>query len=980
MTAVLGSMVGTADPAFAGCAVTGDVITIKCGNDGVYVQPQQGDASLRVDGLTISGSDNKIDFFPSDTDPDVFGTLTLSVSNTTINTPDYGGINVAPKVRVDSIDIRLDPTVTIVNNGGFGGLWVRAELGGDITINSGAGITSTGGSPALTATTNDGSVSIVNTGNLSSDSDRGIYADGGHDSTGGELVSVTNSGDVTAYAEAIRMIQYHGDIRAENSGDVTSQTQSAIYAWSDTTGAISVTNSGSAVSTAASADKKAGIRVASEYGNATVVNSGLAQAEAYGVRVSAGTETGGAGFGDITVENRAMGEMVGTSDTGLHLVTINGAVSVTNDGSISGANGVYARTNLGRVDVVNAGTITATAGTGVLLTGDSVTLTNSGTIEASGGGAVSLSGATSRLILRDGSSISGTVSAAGDATLQLDFAGATTLDAALLGDGAQYRGFDTISATGAGLLTMIGTSDYSGLVSLSGGNVVVDGDIRDAAFLVGRGVTLSGTGNVGDLTVADGGAVAPGHSPGTLYVYGDLSFQTGSSYVADLTTTGLSDTIVVSGNVSIASGTTLVVENLRVANPLTTVYQLITATGAVTGSFTALRDPWAFIDLDVNYNPSSVTLGYQRTGTTFADAALGGNARAVAAALDSFGAASSFYDDLLWSQAASAQSVFDQLSGSLHVSQIGGQVESDLLFSSLMLSHLQPSVGSTTAGETRRVGEETSLWMSGFGRRAERDGNGLGSDMTDNSRGLAFGATTMLGDEWTFGVAGAIGTDHVTNDSGSGRSEADSYFLGLSAARDVGAFRVSLGGAYTFRSIDTTRSVALGTVNEELTAGYDARSLQAFGEVSTLIGQGDLHWQPFGNLVFVHYDSDGFAESGGTTALAGQGMSDSTLYSTLGLRLAWNVPVSGLENAAVTAHAGWRHAFGDDASDRRMAFLSGGDGFTVAGVKAAKDAVVLGLGVSMAPTQNSSLSIGYDGQFGDGTAAHGIKADWKLRF
>ncbi len=978
-TTVLG-MVGIAEPALSACVVTGDATEIKCDNTGVVVKPNKGDVSLSVDGLTISGNDNKIDFFPDDNDPDAFGTLTLSVSNTSINTPDYGGINVAPKVLVESIDISLDPTVTIVNTGGFGGLWVRAETGGDITINSGAAITSTGTS-AINAATNKGSVTIVNSGALSSSSNWGIYADGGYSSAGGQLVSVINSGDISAYAEGIRMIQYHGDITAENSGAVTSQTESAIYSWSDSLGAIKITNSGSAVSSAASSGNKAGIRVASEYGDASVVNSGLAQAEAYGVRVSAGTETGGDGFGDITIDNTVTGQMIGISNTGLHLVTINGDITVTNAGSISGANGVYARTNLGDVSVVNSGTVTSTAGTGVALTGDSVTLTNSGTITASGGNAVSLTADTSRLILKDGSSITGNVVASGDATLQLDFSNATTLDASYIGDTAQYQGFDTVAATGSGVLTLDGTSNYSGLVSLTGGNVIVDGDLRSADFLVGRGVQLSGTGSVGDLTVDNGGSVAPGHSPGTMYVYGDLSFLTGSTYVADLTTTGLSDNIVVSGNVNIAGGTTLAVANLRVTNPLTTVYELVTLSGSgtVSGSFTTLRDPWSFIDLEVNYNPSSVTLGYQQVGASFMNSATGINARSVGRAIDSFGTASAFYDDLLWSNGTSPDAALDQLTGAIHASQIGGHVESDLLFSTLMLSQLNGS-GLASFPTQKTVAGDGTFWMTGFGRRAERDGADLGSALTDTGRGLAFGANGAFVEGWDVGMAAAIGSDRVSADTGSGYSKADSYYVGLSAATSFDALRLSFGGAYTLRTIDTTRTVALGTVNDRLTADYNSQSFQAFSEVSTVLSQGDVRWQPFGNLTFVHYDSDGFTEQGGSAALSGTGLSDSTLYSTLGARFAWALPAIGTTTGAVNAHAGWRHAFGESTADMQMAFVSGGDGFNIAGAKPARDSAVVGLGVSFAPTPASTVSVSYDGQFGDGDAAHGVKAGWSLRF
>jgi outer membrane autotransporter protein len=965
-TTVLG-MVGMAAPALSACIVTGDADEIKCDNTGVVVKPNQGDVSLSVDGLTISGNDNKIDFFPDDADPDAFGTLTLSVSNTSINTPNYGGINVAPVMRVESINVTLDPTVTITNSGGFGGLWVRAQTGGDITINSGAEITSTGSS-AISATTNDGSVSIVNSGDLSSSSERGIYADGGFESEGGQRVSVINSGDIDAELEGIRMIQYNGDIYAENSGALTSQTQRALYAWSAAVGNIEIINSGSAISSA-----RAGTILSATIGNASLTNSGLLQGADFGADLYTDD-------GTLTVENTATGQIIGAT-IGLQMSAVAGDISVENAGSISGASGMTAETADGSISVDNTGTITATSGTGVALTGDAATLTNSGTITASGGNAVTLTADTSRLVLKDGSSITGNVVASGDATLQLDFSNATTLDVSDIGDTAQYQGFDTVAATGSGVLTLDGTSLYSGLVSLTGGNVVVDGDLRYAQFLVGTGVQLSGTGSVGDLTVGDGGSVAPGHSPGTLYVYGDLSFLSGSTYVADLTTSGLSDNIVVSGDVTIAANTTLSVANLRVANPLTTFYELVTLTGSgtVTGSFTTLRDPWSFIDLDVNYNTSSVTLGYQQVGATFTNSATGINARSVGRAIDSFGTASSFYDDLLWSNGTSPDAALDQLTGAIHASQIGGHVESDMLFSTLMLSQLNGS-GSMSLPAEKAVKGDGTFWMTGFGRRAERDGANLGSALTDTGRGLAFGANGTFTDGWDVGMAAAIGSDRVSADSGSGYSKADSYYVGLSAATSLNALRLSFGGAYTLRTVDTDRTVALGTVNDRLKADYDSQSFQAFSEISTVLSQGDLRVQPFGNLTFVHYDSDSFTEQGGTAALSGTGLSDSTLYSTLGARFSWALPTMGATPGAVTAHAGWRHAYGESTADMQMAFVSGGDSFNIAGAKPARDSAVVGLGVSFAPTPASTVSVSYDGQFGDGDAAHGVKAGWSLRF
>lgn len=966
---LLGAVAISPGAAQAGCSVSGDAQIVECDSDGVFFLPQQGDVSAAVDSMAISSGSVNVIVQQSGQ----FGNVSLSVSNTNVTSTSGAGAVTLQGVAADLLAVSLGSDVSITNGDGYGGLFVAALQSGNISINSAAAITSTNSS-GIYAVTSDGTVAIVNSGALSALDNYGIFVGANNDAVEQKSVSVINSANIQSENAGIAVGQFYGDVYIENSGAITSVVNGAIVASAEYGGNIELQNSGSAVSTDGS-----GARFSADYGNVDVTNSGLIQGAFAGLSAYISMNSL-SGYGDITIENTATGRIIGQDSGGLSLATANGSIAVNNAGLITGGRGLEVGAyGGGAVTIENTGTIIGTVGTGVSINGGMVTLTNSGTISGDGGAIYLDALFDGRLILKDGSTINGTVEAFGDElTLQLDFAKATTFDASLIGNTSQYQGFDVVEATGSGALTFTGTSDFSGLVSLTGGKVVVDGDMRLAEFTVGDGVQLSGTGSLGTLTIENGGSVAPGHSPGTMYVYGDLNFLTGSTYEADLTATGLADNIQVSGNVSIASGTTLAVSDLSLATSLNTTYQLITVTGGgtVTGSFTTLRDPWSFVDLDVTNNGSSLTLGFVRNSVSFADAAVGPNGTAAALAVESLGPSAALYNDLLWTTADDATALFDQLSGSIHSSQIGGHIESDLLFSNLMLSQLD---GAGLAGARRSAGEST-FWMSGFGRRAERDGDNLGSDLTDTTRGLAFGVNLPVAQDWTLGLAAALGQDHVTEDSGLSRSEADSYFVGVSAAKDFGPVNWKVGGAFTQRNIDTRRNVSLPSADEQLRASYDARSWQAFTEVSTLLPQGDLRWQPFGNLTFVHYDSDGFSESAGDAALAGRGVTEDALYSTLGVRMGWDLPVGLDQKTSLTAHAGWRHGFGADNVDRTVSFLAGGDAFSVAGALAARDSAVVGVGFAVQPTANSSISVAYDGQFGAGTTAHGVKADLKINF
>ena len=47
-----------------------------------------------------------------------------------------------------------------------------------------------------------------------------------------------------------------------------------------------------------------------------------------------------------------------------------------------------------------------------------------------------------------------------------------------------------------------------------------------------------------------------------------------------------------------------------------------------------------------------------------------------------------------------------------------------------------------------------------------------------------------------------------------------------------GTFNLLIGGAYSEHEVDTRRNVAVGRLNESLTAGYDANTTHLFGEIS----------------------------------------------------------------------------------------------------------------------------------------------------
>lgn len=149
--------------------------------------------------------------------------------------------------------------------------------------------------------------------------------------------------------------------------------------------------------------------------------------------------------------------------------------------------------------------------------------------------------------------------------------------------------------TGTGTLTLSNVCTYSGTTTVNNGKLFVNGSTASTSAVTVSGGTLGGTGTVnGAISIASGGKLAPGTSPGILNS-GNVSFASGSTFDVEIggTTVGTEyDQLNVTGTVSLG-GSTL---NLSVINSFTPVsgqtFTIINndSTEAVTGTFSGLAE------------------------------------------------------------------------------------------------------------------------------------------------------------------------------------------------------------------------------------------------------------------------------------------------------------------------------------------------------------------------------------------------------
>ncbi len=163
----------------------------------------------------------------------------------------------------------------------------------------------------------------------------------------------------------------------------------------------------------------------------------------------------------------------------------------------------------------------------------------------------------------------------------------------------------TLTKSGPGTQKLSGANTYTGLTTVQGGSLVVNGSLAGDVLINPLG-TLKGTGSVAG-TVRNMGTISPGESIGTLTM--GTYVNIGGTYDVEVNGAGQSDLINVLGTASLFGGTVLVSSvdgTFRFQQP----YTILTAQGGVVGTFAGATS-LAFIKPTLTYDPNHVFLTIQ---------------------------------------------------------------------------------------------------------------------------------------------------------------------------------------------------------------------------------------------------------------------------------------------------------------------------------------------------------------------------------
>ena len=709
-----------------------------------------------------------------------------------------------------------------------------------------------------------------------------------------------------------------------------------------------------------------------------------------GTTISAGTlNIGAAGTtGSIT------GNIVNNS-----ILAFNRSNSFTFSNLISGT---------GSVDKRGAGTVTLTAantytgGTsvsqGTLRLGSSNRLASTGSLFVFAGATFDLAGFSQTVGAFSGPGTAAIGAGSLIAGNELD----RTFQGSLTGSGSFIK-------QGTGSLTMSGNSAaYTGTTTVNNGLLAVNGNLSNSNTTVNAGGTLGGTGTVGRTTVS--GTVAPGNSIGTLNVNGPYVQNAGSFYNVEVNAAGQSDLINVNGTATINGGTVRVLASLGAFNP-TTVYTILTSTGARTGTYDAVTSNFAFLAPELTYDFNNVYLTLTRNSLEFAAIGNTPNQRATGSGVELLGLTNPLVLAALFLNPDQARDAFDRLSGEIHPSLRTAMIEDSRFIRDAVLGRLsqisatpslQPSTAAIAAEDAeaalgyakrRRTTKAQpkwpiapqpakpvySAWAHGYGNWAQRDGDGNAAAIRYNTGGGFGGVDVTLNNRWRFGFVAGGGSTSASVAARASNGTIDTAHMGVYGGTQVGAFAFKGGLAYARHDVTTSRTIVFGTFGDFARASYHGSTSQAFGEAAWRVPVARLSLETFANVAYVRASTGGFAEAGGPAALSVAGTSSETAYTTLGIRGS-KVFAGAPWPVVVAASLGWQHAWTHSAPLSAMTFAGSPGPFAIAGVPIAADALAAEASADALISPNAMLGVSYSGRVAGAARSHAAKGRFVYQF
>ncbi|MGB8353929.1 MAG: autotransporter domain-containing protein, partial [Chthoniobacteraceae bacterium] len=540
--------------------------------------------------------------------------------------------------------------------------------------------------------------------------------------------------------------------------------------------------------------------------------------------------------------------------------------------------------------------------------------------------------------------------------------------------------------TGTGILSLTGTSTYTGKTTVNAGLLQVNGSIASGTTIVNAGGTLGGVGTIGG-NVFNGGLVAPGDAPGTLTIAGNYSQITAGTLVIQVGGLGAGqhDLLAVGGSAAL-SGTLQLVRLNNFQPKSGTSLTILTAAGGVTGQFSSV-DTDTIMYVKVVYQPDDVVLDFGQK--SFAGLpGLTPNQFVVARNLDFAAndprniALNTFLTGELLGNLPHDFDLIspEQLTSIFNISFSFADVQAGNIENRLaeIRAENTPSTNvgvsvrsdETTAGYSKDDDKKTvstpspetprwNLFMEGNGEFVHVNGDTNAAGYNFTTGGVTVGGDYRVCDHFTLGIMGGYADTGATLTQG-GAVDVNSGRVGIYSTTYGGGFYLNTLAAGGYNSYDTHR-LGLGGIAQGNTDGEEFDGLISTGYD---LHSGNFTVGPIASAQYTYVGINSFNENGSLAPLNIPSQNQESFRTKVGFKTSSVWHVNGIAVTPMVS-AAWQHEYLDSTYALDSSFASGaGNVFTVTGPALGRDSVVVNAGVNVQWTSRFSTYLYYDGELG----------------
>lgn len=717
---------------------------------------------------------------------------------------------------------------------------------------------------------------------------------------------------------------------------------------------------------------------------------------------------GGSGGLDVSISSLKLG---GTNTyTGQTSIDVTSTLALVGDGSIADSSGV----------VLNVGSAFDISGTNSGATIKSLTGLSGSALPT-----VALGGQT--LTVTDGGDFNGIIGGTGGlvvsgGTLRLDrantYTGLTTIDPGAvlqLGDGMNNGLIAGSSIVDNGSLAFswaYGTTTYGGVISGTGSvvvNIMQPGTLQltGANTYTGDTIIDSGVlqsthplhGNVTVKGVLDGVPEVDGNlaNTGSVNVHGGDTTVTGNytqtdpkAYDSSYLAVSLGSKLAVTGTATLNGGTLEVTgaDSGYVANSHTDV---LTATGGVSGTFDQLlKAGVVFASTTIGYGANDVYLDTTGLNITVAAHAMGivdpasvGAAQRVEAGFESINRGLSSGGQLSSgilqgagdiqhsATPAIAHASLQSLSGQLHAASAAMLFDGIDASGNAVTSHFDDLL----AGRVR-----SGVWESNLGAQGNLQRSGY-AGATFSSSGVMAGADMRIGTHAVLGVAAGQSRGFGQLDAAWDHNRTSMENVGVYGGLVNGPWYANARVATGWYREDMQRLVQLGSFGAPVGSGFTGRYVAGSLEGGRMFNVGMTRVVPFVDVRYQSLNLGGFAEQGAMGfGLEAGARTAGRLQTGVGLRAARSWRLANGMRLGFDGSAGWRHTLHQYGSVFDASFTGFSNWLPVEGVGLSRDTTVLRAGLSIWPSRNFGLRLGFTREQGQRQDANSALLQGVIRF